>query len=80
MRIRNPASSGQWITYWYSKDLGTPVQASLDGGQSVNITGISGGIDIRVVRHILDVMDAVSREGIPARATWDIENYYSDDA
>ena len=35
------------------------------------------GKDIRIIRGILDDLDGLNAEGIPARGTWDIENYYS---
>jgi len=35
------------------------------------------GKDIRIIRSILDDLDALNREGIRIRGTWDVENYYS---
>ncbi len=35
------------------------------------------GKDIRVIRHILDVLDRLNAEGVPIRATWDLENAFS---
>ncbi len=35
------------------------------------------GKDIRIIRSILDDLDALNREGIRVRGTWDVENYYS---
>lgn len=35
------------------------------------------GMDIRIIRSILDDLDKLNREGIPVMGTWDIENYYS---
>lgn len=35
------------------------------------------GKDIRIIRNTVDVLDAANADGIPVRATWDIENYYS---
>jgi len=35
------------------------------------------GKDVRIIRKIIEVFDALNAEGVPARATWDIENYFS---
>ena len=35
------------------------------------------GKDIRIIRKIIDVLDGFNARGIPARGTWDIENYFS---
>ncbi|MFZ4615124.1 MAG: hypothetical protein ACOYM2_02890 [Rectinemataceae bacterium] len=44
-------------------------------GDSLDDRGI--GKDIRVIRGILDGLDLLEAEGLPVRAAWDIENYYS---
>ena len=33
--------------------------------------------DIRVIRHIIDVMDEYNNKGIPVKGTWDFENVFS---
>lgn len=35
------------------------------------------GKDIRIIRHIIRVLDAYNRRGIPVKGTWDFENYFS---
>jgi len=35
------------------------------------------GKDIRIIRHLIDTLDDLNRRGIPVRATWDFENYFS---
>jgi hypothetical protein len=35
------------------------------------------GKDIRIIRRIIEVFDEFNANGIDARATWDIENYFS---
>jgi hypothetical protein len=35
------------------------------------------GKDIRIIRRIIEVFDGFNDDGVPARATWDIENYFS---
>jgi len=35
------------------------------------------GKDIRIIRRIIEVLDDFNAEGVPARGTWDIENYFS---
>lgn len=35
------------------------------------------GKDIRIIRRIIEVLDRFNAEGVPARGTWDIENYFS---
>jgi len=35
------------------------------------------GKDIRIIRKIIEVLDDFNAEGVPARGTWDIENYFS---
>ncbi len=35
------------------------------------------GEDIRIIRHILDVLDSLNNKGIDVRGTWDFENAYS---
>jgi hypothetical protein len=35
------------------------------------------GKDIRIIRKIIEVFDGFNADGVPARATWDIENYFS---
>ena len=35
------------------------------------------GQDIRIIRKIIEVLDAFNADGVPARGTWDIENYFS---
>jgi hypothetical protein len=35
------------------------------------------GKDIRIIRRIIEVLDAFNADGVPARGTWDIENYFS---
>ncbi len=44
-------------------------------GDSLDDRGI--GKDIRVIRGILDDLDRLGAAGIPVRAAWDIENYWS---
>ncbi len=44
-------------------------------GDSLDERGI--GKDIRIIRGTLDALDRLNAEGIPARGTWDIENYFS---
>ena len=39
--------------------------------------GLGFGGDLRIMRHILDVLDNRNRLGIPVRGTWDFENAYS---
>jgi hypothetical protein len=35
------------------------------------------GKDIRIIRRIIEVLDDCNARGIPVRATWDFENYFS---
>ena len=35
------------------------------------------GKDIRIIRRIIEVLDEFNARGVPARGTWDIENYFS---
>ena len=35
------------------------------------------GSDIRIIRHILDKLDELNAQGIPAKGTWDCENFFS---
>lgn len=35
------------------------------------------GKDIRIIRKIIEVFDEMNADGVPVRATWDIENYFS---
>ncbi len=35
------------------------------------------GKDIRIIRKIIEVLDSFNADGVPARGTWDIENYFS---
>ena len=35
------------------------------------------GKDIRIIRKIIEVLDDFNADGVPARGTWDIENYFS---
>ncbi len=35
------------------------------------------GKDIRIIRHLIDTLDALNGRGIPVRGTWDFENYFS---
>jgi hypothetical protein len=35
------------------------------------------GKDIRIIRHVLDTLDRLNGGGVPIRAAWDIENYFS---
>jgi hypothetical protein len=35
------------------------------------------GKDIRIIRKIIEVLDNFNADGVPARGTWDIENYFS---
>ena len=35
------------------------------------------GKDIRIIRHIIDVLDKANQAGLPVRGTWDFENYFS---
>lgn len=44
-------------------------------GDSLDEKGI--GKDIRIIRSLLDDLDALEAEGIPVRCAWDIENYFS---
>lgn len=44
-------------------------------GDSLDERGI--GKDIRIIRGILDDLDALEAEGIALRCAWDIENYYT---
>jgi hypothetical protein len=44
-------------------------------GDSLDERGI--GKDIRIIRSLLDDLDALEAEGIPVRCAWDIENYFS---
>lgn len=44
-------------------------------GDSLDETGI--GPDIRIIRGILDDLDALNADGVPVCGTWDIENYFS---
>jgi hypothetical protein len=44
-------------------------------GDSLDERGI--GKDIRIIRALLDELDALGAEGRPVRAAWDIENFHS---
>ena len=44
-------------------------------GDTPDALGFGG--DLRIMRHILDVLDERNRRGIPVRGTWDFENAYS---
>ncbi|HDP80322.1 MAG TPA: hypothetical protein ENN21_05715 [Spirochaetes bacterium] len=35
------------------------------------------GKDIRIIRHIIRVLDEYNRRGVPVKGTWDFENYFS---
>ncbi len=35
------------------------------------------GSDIRIIRQIIDVLDKCNEDGIPVKATWDSENFFS---
>lgn len=35
------------------------------------------GKDIRIIRHIIETLDALNQRGIPVCGTWDFENYFS---
>ena len=35
------------------------------------------GSDIRIIRHIISVLDDFNKNGVPAKATWDTENFFS---
>ncbi len=35
------------------------------------------GKDIRIIRHLIQTLDALNAEGVPVRATWDFENFFS---
>ena len=35
------------------------------------------GKDIRVIRHLIATLDSLNQAGIPVRAAWDFENYFS---
>lgn len=35
------------------------------------------GSDIRIIRHIISVLDNFNKNGVPAKATWDTENFFS---
>ncbi len=39
--------------------------------------GLGFGSDIRIIRHILDTLTALNKEGIPVKGTWDCENFFS---
>lgn len=53
LRVECPAESADDITYWYSKDFGTPVLVyGMEPGQSADISlGGWGTLDIRINRH-----------------------------
>ncbi len=44
-------------------------------GDTPDALGFGG--DLRIMRHILDVLDERNRRGVPVRGTWDFENAYS---
>ena len=44
-------------------------------GDTPDALGFGG--DLRIIRHILDVLDDRNKRGIPVRGTWDFENAYS---
>jgi len=44
-------------------------------GDAPDETGF--GKDIRIIRGILDDLDALNDDGIPVRGTWDIENHFT---
>jgi hypothetical protein len=44
-------------------------------GDSVDELGF--GKDIRIIRKIIEVFDDFNADDVPARGTWDIENYFS---
>ncbi len=44
-------------------------------GDTPDALGFGG--DIRIMRHILDTLDAWNAKGVPVRGTWDFENAYS---
>lgn len=35
------------------------------------------GSDIRIIRKIIDILDTFNADGIPVKATWDTENFFS---
>lgn len=35
------------------------------------------GSDIRIIRQIIRVLDDYNKKGVPAKTTWDIENFFS---
>jgi len=35
------------------------------------------GSDLRIIRHIIGRLDSLNKEGIPVKATWDSENFFS---
>ena len=39
--------------------------------------GLGFGSDIRIIRHILDTLTKLNREGVPVKGTWDCENFFS---
>ncbi len=44
-------------------------------GDTCDALGFGG--DIRIIRHILNCLDAWNKKGIPVKGTWDFENAYS---
>ena len=44
-------------------------------GDTVDELGF--GKDIRIIRHILQVLDTFNQRGVPVCGTWDFENYFS---
>ena len=39
--------------------------------------GLGFGSDIRIIRHIIEKLNELNEEGIPVKATWDSENFFS---
>lgn len=39
--------------------------------------GLGFGSDIRIIRHIIKKLNELNEEGIPVKATWDSENFFS---
>ncbi|MCI5872868.1 MAG: hypothetical protein PUJ55_02515 [Clostridiales bacterium] len=44
-------------------------------GDTCDALGFGG--DIRIIRHIIDCLDAWNEKGVPVKGTWDFENAYS---
>lgn len=44
-------------------------------GDTNDALGFGG--DIRIIRHIINVLDKANQDGVPVKGTWDFENAYS---